>query len=487
MVTFNEIPNGIRTPLVAVEFDASQAQGATPARPFRVLVLGQRLASGGVAALTPTRFTRAEDVAAAFGTGSMLHGMARALFAQDRSIEAIFMALDDPTGGARATGRVEFAVNSPLAGQVVVYVAGRRYSVPTSSTSTASSLAAATASAVNADPDAYVTASATGAICTLTAKHAGVAAGKIDLRLSYFSGEQEPSGVTVTLTAFSGGSGDIDLADVTAVLPDEQYHLMALPYTDSANLALLEVELAERFGPMRAIAGMAVGAVSVPFAAATALGSGRNSPHVSLTHSGGSPSPEWEWAAALAMVTAREAFNDPARPLQTVVLSTILPPVDVDRLSQQERNLLLFDGISTTRVNSGGQVAIERLITTYQQSDQGAADTAYLDASTLFVLDFIRDAIVTTFQTKYPRHKIADDGTRAAPGQSVITPSVARAELVSIARALEARGLVEAVDDFKGDIIVERSTDDPSRLNMFFPPDLVNGLRVVAAQVGFRL
>jgi len=33
--------------------------------------------------------------------------------------------------------------------------------------------------------------------------------------------------------------------------------------------------------------------------------------------------------------------------------------------------------------------------------------------------------------SKYPRHKLAPDGTRFGPGQAILTPTAAKAELVS--------------------------------------------------------
>ncbi|MEM9378416.1 MAG: phage tail sheath subtilisin-like domain-containing protein [Planctomycetota bacterium] len=487
MVSFNEIPAGIRTPFVAVEFDASQAQGQFGTQPYRALLVGQKLAAGNVAELTPTQITRAEEAGAAFGQGSMLHAMARAFFAQTQDIEAVFIALDDPSGGSQATGTVTFAVSSPQPGAVRVYVGGRRYSVPTTAQSTADSLASALAAQVSADPDAYVTAAAVAGVVTLTARHAGAAAGEIDVRHSYFDDERLPLGVTCTVVAMSGGAGDVDLDEVIAALPEEQYNLLAVPYTDASNLTKLETELAARFGPMRPIDGVAVCPSAAAYGALTTLGNSRNSPHVVISAATGSPSPVWEWSGALAALIAQQGEIDPARPMQTLPLASILPPEPGARLTRDERDLLLGDGIATTTTNAAGQVAVERLITTYQTSPQGAPDTAYLDVTTLLTIGRLRFDVRALFGTKFPRHKLANDGTVFGAGQSVITPSIARAELIGLARQWESAGLVENVDGFKADIIVERDAQDPSRLNAYVPPDLINGLRVFAAQVGFRL
>ena len=68
-----------------------------------------------------------------------------------------------------------------------------------------------------------------------------------------------------------------------------------------------------------------------------------------------------------------------------------------------------------------------------------------------------------------------------------MTPSVIRGELVALYRRLELAGIVENADLFKKYLIVERNADDPNRLDVLFPPDYVNQLRVFAVLNQFRL
>ena len=112
---------------------------------------------------------------------------------------------------------------------------------------------------------------------------------------------------------------------------------------------------------------------------------------------------------------------------------------------------------------------------------------AYLDATTVFTLDRLRFELRTLFLTQTPRHKLANDGTRFAAGQAVLTPKGARGLVLGLAQSWEARGLIENLEAFKADLIAERNSLDPNRLDIYLPPDLVNGLVVVAAQLGFRL
>lgn len=486
MITFDTIPADIRTPIVAVEFDGSAAQAQSGAQPYSVLVVGQKLASGTQDALVPVRVTRIEQARALFGEGSMLAGMARALFDQSEAIESVFIALDDPVGGTKAAGTVTFTAASPNAGRIALYVGARRYSVTSTASSTATSLASSLVELVNADRSAYVTAAAVAGVVTLTAKHAGGAAGAIDLRPSYYDDETLPDGVGVEIAAFSGGAGDVDLATVVAALPDEQYNVLAVPYTDSASLGVIEAELADRNKGTKSIDGLAVAPSAAPFADLATLGDSRNSEHLIIPAATGSPSPVWEWAAALAMVVAFEGQLDPARPFQTVPLNGIRAPQLKDRMIRSERDLLLRDGVSTTVATRAGTIVIERLITSYQENSQGIEDTAYLDVTTLLTLSLQRYDIRSLFSGKYGRHKLADNGTQAAAGSSVITPKLATAEVINLARRWEARGIVENVDAWKDGIFAERDAEDPNRLNIFLPPNLTNGLIVTAAKIGFR-
>lgn len=485
MVQIN-LPAGIRTPGAYAEFDPTRATTAT-GQVYRLLVIGQRLGTGTVAAETPTPIRSAEEASTAFGAGSICHAMAQALFANNVSTEAIFVAVDDPGGGAKATGTFTVAVTTPKTGTVYAYVGGRRYTVAVTAASTDASIATDIAAAITADPNAHVTAAAALAVVTVTAKHAGTLGDEIDLRVNHQADEVTPEGVTVSVAPMSGGTLDPDLANLIAALGDEQYNVIASAYTDAVALTALEAELADRFGPLRQIEGVAIAAVDGTFGETSAKGLTRNSPHLTMVGTNKSPTTPWEYAAAVAGVVAFFGASDPARPFQTLPLGGVLAPRVADRWDQAERDLLLHDGIATTITSPGGTVQIERLITTYRLTPQSVPDTAYLDLTTLLTLGLIRFELRAMMLTRFARSKLAADGTAARAGSSVVTPSMVRAEILALFRSWEERGLVEGVDQFKADLVVEINATDPTRLDIYLPPNLVNGLRVIGVQIGFRL
>jgi phage tail sheath gpL-like len=320
-----------------------------------------------------------------------------------------------------------------------------------------------------------------------TAKNKGTMGNEIDLRLNYYEDELLPAGVAAVITPMADGATNPSLTNAITAMADTQFHVIGFPYTDSSSLGDLEDELSDRWGPIRQIEGLAFVGSNQDQGDNLTLGDSRNSPHVSIIDTYNYPTMPYEVAAAAAGVAAFYGAVDPARPFQTLQLKEILPPTVTQRKVYSESNLLLFDGISTLYVDGGGKVRIQRLITTYQENAASAPDPSYLSVETMLTLSYLRFDFRTTLQLKYPRHKLADDGTRYGAGQAVITPKVGKAEAIAKFRQWEELGLVEGADQFKRDLIVERNATDPNRLDFYLPPDLINQLVSTAVKIAFLL
>jgi phage tail sheath gpL-like len=279
-----------------------------------------------------------------------------------------------------------------------------------------------------------------------------------------------------------------DVSEIIAALPEDQFNVIVNQFTDAANMALLETELDDRWGPIRQNDGRAFSAKLDTLSNLSTYGNARNSQHTSVMGPAKSaPNSAFEWAAAYGAQAAKNLQIDPARPLQTLELVGILPPAPSERFILSERNILLTDGIATAKI-SDTEARIERAITTFQTNAAGAPDTSYLDVNTPATLSFLRYDFRLTLLTKFPRHKLASDGVRVAPGQAILTPSAAKAEAIAKFRQWQDDlGLVEGFDQFKRDLIVERNASDPNRLDFLMPPDLVNQLRVMGVQFQFLL
>lgn len=485
MVSFNEISPTTRTPAFLMEFDASRAAPSATAKPSKALLIGQRR-TGSVAALVPTLMSDPSQAILWFGAGSQLHQMAVAWFANNRDTEVWAVGLADPAGNA-ATGSVTFGGSPTEAGTAVVYVGGRRYPVAVAIGASVTTLASDLADQINRDTGGPITATPSVGAVSALARHVGVLGNDIDVRHSHQAGEALPAGLTVTIIAMNGGTGDAVVAPVWAAIGDQWFSEIVAPFLDATNLTSLENEMLSRATAQRHIGARTYAAVPGSLATAQSLGNSHNAPRESFMGTNLSPTLPWEVATMVAAQAAASYGDDPARPLQTLPLIGMLAPRPADRWSQAQRNKNLFSGISTFTVAADGTCQIERVISTYKTNPAGGADTAWLDLGTSALDDLLRWQWTNFVSARYSRHKVADDGTNFRAGQFVVTPSLARAELLGLAREWEALGYIEDYDQFAADLVVVRNAQDPSRLDVFMRPNLVNGLLIVAARFQFIL
>ncbi|MEW5727721.1 MAG: phage tail sheath subtilisin-like domain-containing protein [Pseudomonadota bacterium] len=482
---FDTIPINLRVAGQFAEIVNTRANQGLVGMPVKILVVGQKLAAGAAVANVPERILTADHSAQQHGRGSMLHGIVTLLKRNNRWTEVWAVALADDGAAQAATGSIKFTAAPTAAGTVSVYIDGIRVRIGAAANQTAAALATSLAAAVNANADLPVTAAVDGvdtAQVNLTCKWKGETGNDIDIRAGYYIDDRLPTGLALTVTAMAGGSANPDVGPALAAVTNEWFTDVICPYTDSTNLVQLEDEARRRFGgtvmmDMHVFAGLK----GTHGALATA-GSARNSQHLSLLGAKGAPQAPWKWAAALGGLASFEASQDPARPLQTCVLEGIMPPPVSDRFGLDERNLLLFDGISTWTVDDGGLVRLDNVITTYQTNAYGLEDPSYLQIERLKTLAFCRYSMRARISQKYPRAKLGKDGTK---GKGVITPTDIRTELVALFGDWEAAGLVEDLSQFKRDLYVEVDANDGDTANAMVPPNLIGQFRRFKARIEF--
>jgi len=487
MVSFNVIPNGLREPSVLTEVDGSKAQQGPSIQTYVILVVGQ-MTSGTWTPLTQNLATSAEQVRLGAGEGSMLALMAEKLFDVNKVTKAVFLSQADDGGAVAATKTITVTGTATEAGTLFLYVNGVRITVAVASGDVQNDIAAAIDAAISAADNLPYTNGVGTNVVTLTARNSGAAANDLDVRTNYFAGETTPAGVTVVIADGVTGTTDPDISDVWPVIGDTWYNLLAVGYDpgQAATLNSLDTELDDRFGPLRAIDAHAILAKRETHANLITLGDSRNGEHVTILPVAG-PNAPFEWAAQATGQIALRAQADPARPYRLMPLSTLLAPDDTELFTYQENNLLLGDGISTYVVDDGGVVRLSRIITTYQTNAASAPDTAFLQLETMLSLSYIRFDFRTAHELAFPSVKLVTDASRLAPGQAVISPAIGAAFAVNRARLWEELGIIENAEQFKKDLVVERPSADPTRLDYLLPPDLVNQLFITAARFEFRL
>jgi phage tail sheath gpL-like len=489
-VSFNNIPSNIRVPLFYAEVDASRAGYFQLNN--RSLLIGQKLAAGTAAANVPIFCSNQDAARLLCGVGSMLERMVGAYRANDAFGELWILPLDDAGAGVQATGTVTFTGPATAAGTINLYIAGQRVQVAVNAADTATVIATAVVAAITANTSLPVTATSAAGVVTLTAKHRGEVGNDIQVQLNYLGnlgGEALPAGVAATIVAMTSGATNPVLTTAITNLGDEVFDYVIHPYTDTTSLNALQAYFNDTTGNwsyLKQTYGGGFSARRGTVAALQTFGAGRNDQHMSVLGYGGSPTPVYEVAAMYGAQCAKSLSIDPARPLQTLPLIGMLPAPMQSRFTVSERNTLLFTGVATQYVE-GGTVRIERAVTNYRQNTFGQADPSYLDVETLFTLAYILRNLKFRITQKFPRHKLANDGTRFGDGQAIVTPKIIRAELLACYAELENLGLVENREAFAQNLIVERSATDPNRVDVLLPPDLVNQLRIFAVLAQFRL
>lgn len=490
-ISFNNFPSNIKVPLFYAEVDSSAANtiqdnGAS-------LIIAYPLADSSIERNKLIIMPSADQAKKLAGRGSQLSRMVESYRNIDNFGELFVIAVDEPTAGSNATGTIQISGTAEETGTLSLYIGNSKIQSQVTVSDSAETIANGLHNAINTHLDLPVTAVLNNSTITLTAKNKGLSGNDIPLCFNYYGtvgGEDTPDGLNIVINQMGGGTGTPNLTPVIAAMGDKLLDFIAFPFNDLSSLATFNHEMDDttgRWSYARQLYGHAYTAKKGNLTELVEFGDKLNYQHITVA--GYESRVQTGLDELIAMRTARNAIfirNDPARPTQSGMLNGALPASDSNQFTLTEQQSLLSHGIATAYVSSGN-LLIQRDITTYQRNSYGIADNSYLDSETLHTLAYVLRKLRSVITSKYPRHKLANDGTRFGAGQAIITPAVAKAEINATYRQLELMGLVENFDVFKKNLIVERNINDPNRLDVLFPPDLVNQLRVFAVLAQFRL
>lgn len=483
-----DIALGTLVPLVYIAIDNSEAVPDQLIPQLDTLIVGQQLAAATVPEKTVQRIQNVSQAKNLFGKSSQIALAIEAYYDNNPGQTPIYAFAFDDEVGTDATGTLTVTGPATEDGILVFYVSGKKFEVTVSNTDAATAIGAAIEAAITADTDLPVTAANVTGTVTLTAKNSGTVGNQIQLSGSLYSGEAVvPAGVTLAAVAMASGATDPDIDDMFTAIGDTQYGIIAHPYNNTAALGKLDVQLRARFGPTQQNDGYAITALSDSVGNLTTAGNAENSEFNVLVGIVGNPADDYAVGAAYAAQIALEGSLDPARPFQTLVLEGILSPNETSRATIVEQDALLSAGIATITMNSAGESTIQRAVTTYKTDENSEPDVSYQDLNTLLTVSALRFSLRNRTNDKFPRHKLADDGTRAAAGQPLLTPKVLKAEIVALFNEWESLALVEDASAFKKSLVVVRSATDQNRIEVLLKPDLVNQGRVFANVIRFLL
>lgn len=485
-IGFDSIPLVINTPGVFAEFDPTRAVKGVQLGPHDALIVGQKHPSAGSATANTVYSVESEaEAIALFGRNSQVANMVKAFKAVDDATP--LYAIGTADGTTAATGSIVWTGTATEAGELVFYVGGRRVSVAVANGDTAATVETNALAAFALETDMPVTVAANAASgVDFTAIQKGTIGNQIQIGLCLLPGERVPAGLTPTVNAMASGATDPTYASAITAMGEDQYHTIAVGCCTATVLGLFVTELESRWGPMRAIEGVAFAALYDTRANLTTFGNALNSQTL-VVHgaekSAALPLP-WELAAQDAALSAKQTQTDPSRALTNLSYAGYSAPARGTRYTRAERDILLSDGISTSLAGSDGRLLVERFVTTWQ-TYQSIANAAYKDLTTVRLLAAIRYTLRARISSKFARFKLTDNGNPIPAGQPIVNPDIVRSEVIVLFQDWQALGWVENLDQFVEELIVERDISDPNRLNMIVPPDLINNLLVTAAKVSF--
>lgn len=484
------IPIG-RTGGVFLEIDPTKAVSGPVQMQRKLLVVGQRLSAGTTPALAPVQVVNAEDAAIQFGRGSSMHLMFLGLDAVQKMygmLDTWAVAMDDLAAGVAAKGTFTLTGTVTQATTMTVYVAGRPVSVLASVGDTAATLAAKITAEINAHSLLPVSAVADTNVITVTCYHKGEIGNGLELSTETDGATQQmPIGVSVACVNLSGGTGNPDVATALSSVADDWFYSIVAPYTDSVNLAAMELDMVERFGGMNMQTGHIFNARDSTMAGLTTWGATRNSPHMSTW--GQNVSPMWapERLAIFAGVCEYASQIHVSQPLRNLELPGVIPPRPKHRFKRKERELLLKDGISSTFVTPSGKVFLERVITNYQKNPQGFDDESLLRLETKWQVDYYRFAHASNIARRHPRDILVDDDANISPDLPHVKPKTLGAECYALDLELEKLGIIENAAQNKSKYRFMRSAVDKDRVNAILPPNMANQFVTFAAAVQYQL
>ncbi|CAK2384543.1 phage tail sheath subtilisin-like domain-containing protein [Vibrio crassostreae] len=294
-----------------------------------------------------------------------------------------------------------------------------------------------------------------------------------------------------TMPIFAVSVEDSDTASALAALGDVQYHHIMCSLNDSTTIRELGTFLEERYGALEQVPGIAylpkkgTHAELITFAPTSNCALINFLPINNLGDSAEAPLSDAAAIGAWVGQIAPSLAIDPCRPLQTLKLNGVYSLAEQE-WDWAERNLFLYEGLSTYTVNSANEVLVERAVTAYTENAAGVTDNSYLDVMTPATAMYFRQKQRSLILSVYPRHKVAKDGTKFAKGQPIVTPTMFKAKLLTLYRDLEHQGIVQDFDGYKKSLIVELDETNKQRVNYQDSPQFVNGLIIVAGKIQFR-
>jgi phage tail sheath gpL-like len=460
-------------------------QGTSPqAASQKVAIVAQKLSAGSATTNTLVQVTSRERATALFGVGSQLAIMCHAYLYNDPQGELWAMPLAD-NGTTKATGSIQVTAAATGDGTIKLRVFGKRISIGVSAGDSANSIAAAIEAELDLHTYLPTVASVSTDTVTLTAKNAGVAGNTGRIEVNPDPGDVLPAGVALTITQVSGGSTDPAISTPITNMAAADIRHIVVHRTDDTIMDAFDAELVDRWSATRGKLSHAYSCLVDSVSDLTTWAGSRNSPHQTTFGLDFPPCPEWEIAAAAAGAMVKSLRNNPAVPMQDLALldsrGQAMPgPALGSRFSDVENNTIGLQGVASLYTDAYGQLRLNATVTHYKTDGSGVADTTLRWTNNVHQVAYLIDDLKTATRQYCAGKILVDDASVIEPGTPAVDVDMIKAHLVGRYRQHAARAIVEDVEGFAANVVVERNGTDANRVDILYPPDLANQLNVLA-------
>jgi phage tail sheath gpL-like len=483
-VPIRQIPANLLVPGQYQEIDNSLAGSQGDIK--KALMIGYKLSTSEAENGKPVNVLSAAKAHQLFGYGSPAAIMAETFLALNKVEELYVLPIPEPEAGT--VWKKQFTVSGSAAASGAIHIAvnGRNFEAAVSSGAGAEAVAAAITARINAETALPVIAEAAAGVVTVSANVKGAAGNSNSVFIAPLA-----AGVSIEETAAVAGTGVTDIKPFLKGLGEIRYNFIASDFNDTGNIRASSDELESRYGAMRQIGGRMYIALSGGLGSKTEAGTmlakaeDVNSPHIILIPRGQNPDLPCVWAAAWCAAACRILADDPAANTYDTKITGLIGGVEFDA---DERQKLLEAGIATYRLDTAGNVLIERLVTSYTENTDGGRDTSYLDVQVTETVDAVRTYINAEAKKKFKSWKLASTEENFGSGARVMTAGVFLSFLAELYQEvfIKEKQWCQDFDGYKKSILVEIKAGSKTRLEYSHQPNLIGQFYIGAGILQFK-
>lgn len=448
----------------------------------------------------PIQVLSSDDVGSKFGFGSHIHRQSlrfpSGVFLQGGGVYAFPVP---EAAGTAADETVTFTGAATSNGTLFFGIGGDLVQVPITSGDAIGDIATALETAITAERDIAVTASAALGVVTVAAKFKGTAGNQILIKVNPSGSVQEdlnPTGVTTAIENvdgfLDGGATDPSVEDVFLTsggldkLGDRWYTAFTMPFTDATNIAF-HVQSGElRKDPaVNRMFGSYGGYVVETYAAALALPEATNSEWIGQIWEDRHEAPAFELSAELVGIILDEQNLAPNRPYKTLDLAG---PANTDTANRRydENDALFRAGMSYCNIDSSGTLELGDIALTRRTNDSGGSTEEWYDAVSLSARQAKAYSLEQLFLAdKYQRAVVVDNDAVTA-----VTYAIAPKDVVAdITKLIEDLWVPQAWtkngEEVIASITAEINDANNGRIDSELIDDEAKALRIIALRYAY--